>query len=313
MNKREVLLSLLDSDTPTPYIPAAFFMHFDPIYHRGQAAVDKHLEFFNYTEMDFIKIQYEKVFPHQPDITKPADWANMPCYGEEFYEDQWNIAEKLVAGAGKDALVIMTLYSPFMCAGHSIGRDLLSEHLLEDREKTKKGIEIITNSLMIFVKGCIERGIDGFYHSTQGGETYRFEGTTIFDECIKPYDLVLMDEINTQCEFNILHICDYCGGYTGLAPFLDYPGHVVNSSLKLGDKMLTAKEVSEIFNRPFMGGLDRHGIITTGKKSDIVAAVNSACDDTPEKFIIGADCTVPSDVDWENIKTAIDTAHNHQR
>ena len=151
MNKREVLLSLLDSDTPTPYIPAAFFMHFDPIYHRGQAAVDKHLEFFNYTEMDFIKIQYEKVFPHQPDITKPADWANMPCYGEEFYEDQWNIAEKLVAGAGKDALVIMTLYSPFMCAGHSIGRDLLSEHLLEDREKTKKGIEIIINSLMISV------------------------------------------------------------------------------------------------------------------------------------------------------------------
>ena len=310
MNKRDTVLSLLNSETPTPYTPAAFFLHFDPLYHRGQAAIDKHLEFFNYTGMDFVKIQYESKFPHQPEIITPADWANMPCFGEEFYEDQWNIAEKLVARASKDALVIMTLYSPFMCAGHSIGRELLSEHLLEDREKTKKGIEIITDSLMLFVKGCIDRGVDGFYHSTQGGETYRFEGSPIFDECIKPYDLALMNEINTQCEFNILHVCDYFGGYTDLTPYLDYPGDMVSTALNLGDKMFTAKEISEIFNRPFMGGLDRQGIITNGKKSDIIAAVNSTCDKAPEKFMLGADCTIPDIHDWENIKTAIDTAHN---
>ena len=53
MNKREVVLSLLDPETPTPYIPAGFFLFFDARCHHGQAAIDKHLEFFNYTGMDF--------------------------------------------------------------------------------------------------------------------------------------------------------------------------------------------------------------------------------------------------------------------
>ncbi|MBE9525196.1 MAG: hypothetical protein IMY76_08850 [Chloroflexi bacterium] len=312
MNRREVVLSLKNPDTATPYIPAAFFTHFDPTFHRGQAAIDKHLEFFRYTEMDFVKIQYETKFPNRPEIIKPADWEKMPCYGADFYEDAWHIAEGLVAEAGKDALVLMTLYSPFMCAGHSIGKDALMTHFQEDSEKTRKGIEIITDSLMIFVKGCIARGIDGFYHSTQGGETDRFGGTPIFDTCIKPYDLALMEEINTQCEFNILHVCDYWGGYTDLTPFLDYPGDVVNSSLTLGEKTLSAKEVSGMFGRPFMGSLDRHGIITTGSLADIEAAVEAACEDAPSKFMLGADCTLPSEIDWENIKTAVEAAHRQR-
>ena len=30
----------------------------------------------------------------------------------------------------------------------------------------------------------------------------------------------------------------------------------------------------------------------------------------PQRFILAADCTVPSETSWENLKAAIDTAHN---
>ena len=63
MNKRDTLLSLIHDSTPPDYIPAAFFMHFDQAYHTGQAAIDKHLEFFRATGMDFVKIQYEQPWP----------------------------------------------------------------------------------------------------------------------------------------------------------------------------------------------------------------------------------------------------------
>ena len=43
MNKREAVLSLLDTGQKPGYIPAAFFLHFDPAYRRGQPAIDKHL------------------------------------------------------------------------------------------------------------------------------------------------------------------------------------------------------------------------------------------------------------------------------
>ncbi len=312
MNKRDLVFSLVDENQETPYIPAGFFIHFDPECDRGPAAIDKHLEYFHYTGMDFVKIQYENRFPVVPEITRPEDWPKMPYYGFDFYEDQINVAKGLVEAAGKDALVSMTLYSPFMCAGHSVGKDVLADHLRENPDQTRRGIEIIADSLMIFVKGCVDAGVDGFYHSTQGGETHRFEGSPIFDECIRPYDLALMEEIERLCQFNILHVCDYEGGYTDLSPFVDYPGHVVNASLKLGEQTITGKEIAEQFGRPFMGGLDRHGIISTGSQDEIKAAVNSICRQAPENFILGADCTLPGNIDWENIKTAIDAAHKFQ-
>jgi uroporphyrinogen decarboxylase len=312
MNKREMVLRLLDKAKKQEYIPAAFFLHFDELYHRGQAAVDKHLEYFRYTGMAFVKIQYENKFPVRSEIIRPEDWGKMPLYKKNFYEDPLNIVEGLVKRVKKEALVIMTLYSPFMCAGHTTGGQI-TEHIKENPEKVKKGMEIITESLMIFVKECIKSGIDGFYHSTQGGESFRFDDSALFKEYIKPYDLILMEEINRSCIFNILHICDYHGGYNNLTPFLDYPGHVVNCSLELGGGKLTGKEISKMFGKPFMGGIDRKGTIVSGSKEEIKRVVKEVLNTAPEKFVLGADCTIPSEINWDNIKTAISTAHEYKR
>jgi len=118
-----------------------------------------------------------------------------------------------------------------------------------------------------------------------------------------------MDEINRSCIFNVLHVCDYHGGYHDLSPYLDYPGQVVNCSLRLGEHMLSGKDVSRMFKRPYMGGVERKGIIVSGSREDIRQAVNSLLEDKPEKFILAADCTLPGDINWENIRTAIRTAH----
>ena len=173
-------------------------------------------------------------------------------------------------------------------------------------------MEIITESLRIFVRACIAAGVDGFYHSTQGGETSRFEGSPIFDECIKPFDLSLMNEINEKCEFNILHVCDYFDGYEDLTPFLDYPGDVVNCSLTLGDRKLTGQQVSELFDRPFMGGIERLGTIATGTSHEVTDMVRSVLKQSPDRYILGADCTLPANVNWDNIKTAVKIAHDYQ-
>jgi uroporphyrinogen decarboxylase len=313
MNKRELVLQVLDESKQQTYIPAAFFLHFDPKFHRGQAAIEKHLEYFRFTDMDFVKIQYETVFPFREEIRKPEDWLQMPQYGMDFYQDQVEIARGLVQAAGKEALVIQTLYSPFMCAGHTVGGERLMQHLLENPQPVRKGIEIITESLRTFVRACIAAGVDGFYHSTQGGETSRLEGSALFEECVKPFDLSLMNEINEKCEFNILHVCDYVDGYTDLTPFLDYPGDVVNCSLKLGDQHLNPQQIVKMFGRPFMGGVERLGTIQNGSPSDVQEMTRSILVTAPERYMLGADCTIPSTVDWENIRAAIQVAHAHAR
>jgi uroporphyrinogen decarboxylase len=309
-NRREAVLSVLDASKPQEYVPAAFFMHFAPQYHSGRAAVERHLEFFRYTGMDFVKIQFELPYPRHPEIRRPEDWARMPLYGKEFYQPQLEVVEGLVREIGDDSLVILTLYSPFMLAGETVGAETVEAHIRENPQAAKRGIGIIAESLMIFVQECIRLGVDGFYHSTQGGEASRLDGTGLFEECVKPSDLLLMNEVNRSCIFNILHICDYDAGYDDLTPFLDYPGHVVNCSLRLGDRMLTPQEVSGMFGRPFMGGLERKGIIATGTPDQVVRAVTDVLRQASDRFVLGADCTVPGGADWDNLRAAIATAHN---
>ena len=75
---------------------------------------------------------------------------------------------------------------------------------------------------------------------------------------------------------------------------------------------MTPAEAADLFGRPYMGGLDRHGIIATGTQDEVRAAVLEVVRDAPERFFLAADCTLPADADWDNLKTAIATAHGYR-
>jgi uroporphyrinogen decarboxylase len=308
MNKRDALLSLIDGQAPRDYTPAAFFLHFDRAHHQAPAAVDKHLEFFRATGMDFVKIQYEQGVPPAPPIRTPGDWANAPRCAPEYFDPTVRVVEGLVAAARAEALVVLTIYSPFMWARHLAGEAVLAEHLREKPEAVLPGLATMTENVLTLVRRCKQAGIDGFYVSTQGGEAHRFPGTDMFRRYIKPTDLAVWDEIKDRT-FNILHVCDYEGPYDDLTPFLDYPGHVVNASLRVGGRTLTPREAAQMFGRPFMGGLERKGVIATGSPGAIREAAQRVLAQAPDRFILAADCTVPSETPWENLKAAIDAAH----
>ena len=157
MNKREALLNLVNSKTPPDYVPAAFFLHFDPAYHQGQPAIDKHLEFFRATGMDFVKIQYEQTPTPLPTIRKPEDWASAPLYIDADFEPTLQVVEGLVKAAKAEALVIVTVYSPFMWAGQLASADVVATHLKEKPEAVKEGLEILTENVLTLVRACNAR------------------------------------------------------------------------------------------------------------------------------------------------------------
>jgi uroporphyrinogen decarboxylase len=307
MRKCDIMLSFVGGAAPAGYTPAAFFLHFGSQYHRGQAAIDRHLQFFRHTGMDFVKVQFEQEMPRRA-IASPADWAQAPRLTEEDFAPTVRVVQGLVEAAGREALVVLTLYSPFMWAQHLAGADVLHEHVREHPAQAAKGLEISTENVLTLVRACKRAGVDGFYASTQGGEAFRFGGTDLFERLVKPTDLAVWDEI-AACRFNILHICDYEGGYDDLTPFLDYPGQVVNCSLEVGGKRMMPREASKLFGRPFMGGLERKGMLATGAPTEVRRAAQTVLDEAPERFILAADCTVPADTSWDNLKVAIDVAH----
>jgi uroporphyrinogen decarboxylase len=311
MHKRDLVLSLTGPQPPA-IIPAAFFLHFDPAHHAGQPAIDKHLEFFRATGMDLVKIQYEQTLPATAPPARPADWANAPRFGDDFFEAPVGVAEGLARAAKNEALVIMTVYSPFMWAKRWAGGAVLLAHLREDPQAVRRGLDILTENVLTLVRGCQRVGVDGFYVSTQGGEAHRLGGSALFTSTVKPTDLAVWEQAQ-QSAFNILHVCDYEGGYDDLTPFLDYPGQVVNCSLKVGGRELSPREAAALFGRPFMGGLERTGVIATGGADAIRHAVEGVLAEAPERFMLGADCTVPGETPWENLRVAIEAAHGFRR
>jgi uroporphyrinogen decarboxylase len=233
----------------------------------------------------------------------------MPVYGLDFYANQLEILRSIIAAAPPGVLVIQTVYSPFMQACTTTGRDLLRAHIEEDPGAVCAGMERITESMLAYVKECVRLGVDGFYASSQGGDRSMFDGSPRFDQCVKPFDLALMQEMDRRCRFNILHICDFHGSYEDLGAFTDYPGHVVSVPGSVEAEGAQWARNADRFQRPLMGGLDRHGIIATGSEEAIVSAVERVLAVAPGRFVLGADCTLPATVSWDRIRIAIAAAH----
>jgi uroporphyrinogen decarboxylase len=54
-------------------------------------------------------------------------------------------------------------------------------------------------------------------------------------------------------------------------------------------------------------------VIATGTDEAIRRAVADVLRTAPDRFVLGADCTVPSEARWEGLRTAIATAHAFRR
>ena len=309
MTKRERMLEWLAGRTQPNYTPAAFFLHFPAEFKNGSAATRKHLEFFRQTDMDFVKIQFEQTYERQEFLKRPSDWSKLTLRKIDFYEPLLQTVRELVKEAKKESLILMTLYSPFMCAGHCATGPVLKQHLEEDPEAVKRGMSVLIESQMIFVKACIKAGVDGFYMSTQGSEARRFSNPQIFQDYIRPADLVAMKEASASCAFNILHVCDYVAPYANFDAVLDYPGHIVNANTRLTGGEMPPQEIARRFQRPYMGGLDRHGVLVTGSDADVEAEVKRVIRSGGKQFLLGADCTVANETDWNRLRHAIAVAH----
>jgi len=59
--------------------------------------------------------------------------------------------------------------------------------------------------------------------------------------------------------------------------------------------------------------VDRKGIIASGSEEEIRGMVNGVLEEASDRFVLGADCTLPGDIDWGRIRTAIDAAHAFER
>jgi len=311
-SKRERILQVLDQSRPNEYVPAAFFLHFENKL--GRKAVQDHKDFYRATNMDFVKVFYEIAVP-KIDIKSGKDWEKVPVYGEDFFEPQVAVIEDLAREFKGEAFILPTVYSPLALAGQTLGfenRKNFKKLVEENPTAFGKAIKNLSLSIENYLRAARKHGADGFYVSSQGGDGNSLS-PEVWNKYVRQWDKHVSEVAVEIGEINILHICDYGTPFKNaeaLYAFADYPASIINVPLNFSDgTTLNLKEAQKRFGRPIFGGLERLGVIAKGSVEEAKAAVDELLKNASPNFILGADCTVPGDTDWDKLRAVIDYAH----
>jgi uroporphyrinogen decarboxylase len=302
MNKIERLKTVLAGDLPDR-IPASFWFHFPEAQAHGEESVKAHLDFYRQADVDFLKIMNEHPYRVETNIKYPNDWRKLkPApLDSDFYQAQLDEIKMITDELQGECLTTTTIFNPFSSGNHASDR-LVTEHLKADPDSVNIGLATIAESLAEFALACLDAGADGIYFSAQGGEADRFEEHN-FLKFIKPHDLTVLNAIQDKGDLNIIHICR---NNVRLHLYCNYPGHVFNWAVT-GPNNVSLKSGKKLLNRTILGGMDNRGVIVNGNPQEIEAAVHQVILTAgPKNLILGADCTLPTDVNIANIRAAVD-------
>ena len=297
-------------------IPAGFSLHFPEEYRFGKNAVTAHRNFLAQTGVDFLKVMNESRVTVPAYIVDPEDWSYINPFDRNtgFVRQQLDIIKALADTLGDSVPLIATIHGVFASAFHAcrVSEDRFSRgnpvdaHLRLNSAVTLAGMRAIAEGLTDFALACLDAGAAGIYYAALGGEEERFSAEE-FEAWIKPLDLQVLRAVQERAGFVILHICK---NQVRLPLYADYPAAIINWAIHESNPDLAAG--AELFrDRIILGGLDdRDGVLVHGTQEEIAARVTALVSQMREHyFILGADCTLPTDIDLKRIQWAVEAAH----
>lgn len=267
------------------------------------------------TDTDIIKVMNENLVPDVGDIKTPEDWNKIPTYSlnDDFMKRQIEMAKAILDQADSDAFSIGTLHG--ICAsgihpietryGYEGVRKLLCAHIRENKQPVIEALKRITDGMCQLAVKYKEIGMDGIYYAALGGEKHYFTDEE-FAEVIEPFDKAILQASKEAGGINFLHMCKEnlnLKRYEGYMDLVD----VVNWGIYETD--VTLEEGKKLFpNTTIMGGLaNRSGVMVEGSIEQLQAVTKQIIRDYGKtSFILGADCTLPTEISYERIRAIVE-------
>jgi uroporphyrinogen decarboxylase len=303
MDKRELLCAAIAGET-TGRIPCGFWHHFTGDCKFGDASVKAHKEYFESTDADIFKVMNEHIYKLDREISAPEDWRKVRRQKFEdtpyvdFIEEFKAIRKEIPAEVPLFATVHGVLVSGYHAteeAGNFSNPDnKVSSHLKEDPEPVCAGLRTIAETLADLAVHLKDAGAEGIYYAALGGERYRFT-KDILEKYVIPLDSYVIDAIHDTGLLSILHICKdkvRLPSYGSInADIVNWAVHECEYSLADGRDIFPGKTL--------LGGFDdRSGILVEGTEEQIAAEAERIIAGAGRKrFIFGADCTLPDDIE----------------
>ncbi|AXQ78819.1 uroporphyrinogen decarboxylase [Streptococcus chenjunshii] len=323
-SKKEWVLKAFKGQ-PVEQVPVGFWHHFTSetewteglnnpeIYQKNLAG---HRQFLKEIEPDFIKLMSDGFFryPNEALTAGVTDFERLkeiePLPDDHpWFSQQIQLIQEIKAGFSEDIVALYNIFAPatylkWNLAGQAVqGDSLLADFLKEAPAVLKYVLEIIAQDLAKLTTKVIEVAqADGIYLSVQNIQDPRVSDTDYLN-IIKPSEYRVLQAANQAGGINILHICGYEGAANHLNLYQDYPAQVFNWAV--ASERISLSEGRQLFGgKTVLGGFNntKEGVLYTGDKAAVQAAVRELLKQAGRQAtIIGADCTVPADIDPKRI------------
>lgn len=310
MTKKERVWAAIRGEE-TDRVPVGFSLHFEKGSAEGEAGVKSHLDFFRETDTDIIKIMNENLVPDVGEIRCPEDWEKIPSYSlkDSFMQRQTDMVKRIMESADPDAFAIGTLHGICASAIHPIEarygyghvRELLCAHIRENKTPVMEAFKRIADGMCQLAAEYKKLGLEGIYYAALGGEGRYFTDEE-FKECIEPFDRQILQASREAGGVNFLHMCKdglnmkRYESYNDLAEVVNWGVYETGFTLEEGRELFPGTCI--------MGGLaNRSGVMVDGTMEELQEAVRGIVRTYGKKgFILGADCTLPTEIDYARIK-----------
>lgn len=163
-----------------------------------------------------------------------------------------------------------------------------------------------------------ETGVDGIFYSVQNAEVTRFT-LEQYHAWVEPSDRKVLEFANSLSRYNVLHCCGWdaneAGTYNHLESWRDYPSSMVSWAAYVDKK--NVEEIRAFFRgRPVWGGFDNRvcGLMYTGSREEVQTETKRLIRQGGKQgFMLGPDCSLPTDIATERIRWVVEAAQSAER
>ena len=335
MTKRERMLNVL-ANKPVDRVPVAFFRHFTQPgdWNMGLERADAFernieghrgaLEKFN---PDVIKVMNDTLMMMPMDVSfveHASDLAKIQPISVdcEYAQKQIELTRRVLEiYKGCDAPVYVTAFSAAWVLRNAmtIGLPVAGADEPQMRMLMEEDPEAVGDCLMRMSEGIAalnrvlmtECGADGIYFSVanQAG----FFPKEFHQKYVAPSEKYVLAEAKKIRDMNIVHICGYHGHGNDLSLYTEYGAAAY--SLSVNAEGTTMADAKKLFGgAPVIGGFTQDGVIYKGTREEVKKAVWNILDNAGQTgVVIGADCTVPNDIDDDRFNWVRDAAAEYAK
>ena len=310
MTKKERVMAAVRGERPDR-VPVCFWHHFGKL--PAEETVRQHVRYFEESGEDILKMMCDEFFTYPLDgvVTAEDYLALRPLGRDDYYvRGQAERAGQINEALKGEIVTFYNAFSPYATLKHTIGQDAALALIRSHPDAALHVLDVICEDTEYMIEAVLkESGTTGMMLCLQGAEQGLFSDEE-YMTFVRPTESRVVEAARALSETNLLHLCGWDGIPDQLERWKGYQTRIVNWDVDV--EGISLKEGKTYFGgRAVLGGFNnRPGqLMHQGSKEDIKAFTKKLLAEAgQEGVIIGADCSLPAEIDRSHIRWVVEAA-----